>query len=146
MNKTSESRHRARRSAVQALYQWDLTEQAPDQIEAHFINEYDLTGTDMDYFDLLIREVPLYHQELDANLTPYLDRSMDQIDPVEKAILRLAAYELEFQQNIPCKAILNEAVELSKTFGAEHGYRFVNGVLDKLAGQLRPVEVSGHTA
>ena len=137
------SRHRARHSAVQALYQWDLTEQAPDQIEAHFINEYDLTGTDMEYFDLLIHEVPLYHQELDANLSPFLDREMEQIDPVERAILRLAAYELEFQRSVPCKAVLNEAIELSKTFSAEHGYRFINGVLDKLALQMRPDEVNG---
>ena len=146
MSKSSKGRHQARHSAVQALYQWDLTEQEPGDIEAHFINEFDLTGTDLDYFDLLIREVPLYHQELDANLTPFLDRDIEQIDPVEKAILRLAAYELEYQRSIPCKAILNEAVELSKTFGAEHGYRFVNGVLDKLAQQLRPVEVRGQTA
>ena len=146
MSKASAARHRARHSAVQALYQWDLTEQDPDQIEAHFINEFDLTGTDMDYFDLLIREVPLYHQEIDANLSTFLDRGIEQIDPVEKAILRLAAYELEYQPGVPCKAILNEAVELCKTFGAEHGYRFVNGVLDKLAHQLRPVEVHGKTA
>lgn len=132
------SRHRARKTAVQALYQWDLTEQEPDQIELHFINEYDLSGTDLDYFHKLIREVPLYQRELDENLRPLLDRDLESVDPVEKAILRLGAYELEYEPSIPYKAILNEAVELAKTFGAEHGYKFVNGVLDKLAVRLRP--------
>ncbi|MDH3689023.1 MAG: transcription antitermination factor NusB [Gammaproteobacteria bacterium] len=132
------SRHSARRTAVQALYQWDLTEQSPDQIENHFINEYDLSGTDLEYFHKLVRQVPLYRQELDENLRPFLDRDLDAVDPVEKAILRLGAYELEYEPTIPHKAILNEAVELAKTFGAEHGYKFVNGVLDKLALKLRP--------
>lgn len=131
------SRHRARRIAVQALYQWDLTEQDPDQIEHHFISEHDLSDTDLEYFHKLIRQVPLYRQELDENLKPFLDRDLDAVDPVEKAILRLGAYELEYERSIPPKAILNEAVELSKTFGAEHGYKFVNGVLDKLALKLR---------
>lgn len=134
----SNSRHRARKTAVQALYQWDLTEQDPDQIELHFINEYDLSGTDLNYFHKLIREVPMYQRELDENLRPLLDRDLETVDPVEKAILRLGAYELEYEPSIPYKAILNEAVELAKTFGAEHGYKFVNGVLDKLAVRLRP--------
>ena len=134
------SRHKARRAAVQALYQWDLTEQDPDQIESHFINEHNLTGADSEYFNGLVREVPLYHQELDSNISPCLDRELENVDPVEKAILRIAAYELEYQKNIPYRAVLDEAIKLSKAFGADQGYKFVNGVLDKLALVLRPEE------
>lgn len=132
------SRHQAREAAVQALYQWDLTEQDPDEILEHFILQHDLEDADQAYFYCLVREVPLYHQEIRAQIEPFLDRDMDSIDPVERSILRLGAYELEYRPDVPAKVILNEAVELAKTFGADHSYRFVNGVLDKLAHRLRP--------
>lgn len=132
------SRHAARQAAVQALYQWDLTEQEPAEIEAHFIQQHDLEGADRGYFHILIFEVPLYRQEIQANLQSCLDREFDSIDPVERVILRIGAYELEYQHDVPTKVIINEAVELAKTFGADHGYRFVNGVLDRLAERLRP--------
>ncbi|MAG00065.1 MAG: transcription antitermination factor NusB [Acidiferrobacteraceae bacterium] len=132
------SRYLARRCAVQALYQWDLTEQDPHKIEDHFIAEHDLSDTDFAYFRTLIENIPLYHQELDANLSDYLDREIESVDPVEKAILRIGAYELEYQHDIPFKVVIYEAVELSKTFGAEHGYQFVNAVLDGLKERLRP--------
>ncbi len=132
------SRHAARQAAVQALYQWDLTEQDPGDIEAHFIQQHDLEGADQGYFHTLICEVPLYRQEIQANLQPCLDREFDSIDPVERVILRIGAYELEYQHDVPTKVIINEAVELAKIFGADHGYKFVNGVLDRLAEQLRP--------
>jgi len=136
----SGSRHMARRAAVQALYQWDLTEQEPDDIESHFINEHNLTGADFEYFNGLVRQVPMYHQELDSNITPCLDRDLDNVDPVEKAILRIAAYELEYQKDIPYRAVLDEAIKLSKAFGSDYSYKFVNGVLYKLALVLRPDE------
>ncbi|MFC1665716.1 transcription antitermination factor NusB [Pseudomonadota bacterium] len=136
----SGSRHKARRAAVQALYQWDLTEQDPDQIESHFISEHNLTGADSEYFNALVRQVPLYHQELDSNIAPCLDREMENVDPVEKAILRIAAYELEYQKEIPYRVVLDEAIKLSKAFGSDQGYKFVNGVLDKLALVLRSEE------
>ncbi len=132
------SRHAARQAAVQALYQWDLTEQDPGEIEAHFIQQHDLEDADQGYFHILISEVPLYRQEIQANLQPYLDRDFDSIDPVERVILRIGAYELEYQHDVPAKVIINEAVELAKTFGADYGYKFVNGVLDRLAESLRP--------
>ncbi len=132
------SRHAARQAAVQALYQWDLTEQDPGEIEAHFIQQHDLEDTDRGYFHILICEVPLYRREIQANLQPCLDREFDTIDPVERVILRIGAYELEYQHDIPTKVIINEAVELAKTFGADYGYKFVNGVLDRLAQNLRP--------
>ncbi len=125
---------------MQALYQWDLTEQDPAEIERHFVHEHDMSTTDSDYFHLLIRNVPLYHQEIDANLATCLDRPVASVDPVERAILRVGAYELEYEHGVPFRVIIDEAVELARTFGAEHGYKFVNGVLDRLAATLRAGE------
>jgi N utilization substance protein B len=135
------SRHMARQAAVQALYQWQLTGQAPDDIEHHFISDHDLRGIDVEYFHELVREVPLHLHELDDHLAPNLDRGIDEVDPVERAILRLGAYELEFRLEVPYKVVINEAVELAKTFGAEHGHKYVNAVLDKVALKLRAAEI-----
>ena len=139
---SSKSRHLARRNAVQALYQWDLTEQDPSDIEDSFIEGHDLSKVDQEYFRQLIRNVPLFHMEIDDRLSQYIKRGIDKLDPVERAILRLGTYELEFEKNIPYKAILDEAIELTKVFGSEEGYRFVNGVLDRLAKELRQTEIS----
>lgn len=136
------SRNRARQAAVQALYQWQLTQQPPDEIESHFINDHELEGVDLEYFHRLVREVPLHLHELDDHLIPHLDRDIEEVDPVERAILRIGAFELEFHPEIPYKVVLNEAVELAKTFGAEHGHKYINAVLDKVAGQLRASEIS----
>lgn len=135
------SRHKARRSAVQALYQWQLTQQAPSDIENHFILDHTMDDVDVDYFHHLVREVPLRQHELDDHLVPYLDRDIGDVDPVERAILRIGAYELEFRPEIPYKVIVNEAVELAKTFGAEHGHRYVNAILDRVALDLRAREI-----
>ncbi len=135
-------RHRARRCAVQALYQWDLTEQPVEDIENHFIHEAGLTAVDKTFFHHLVTQVPLHKQELDGRINPHLDdRGMDNIDPVERAILRLATYEMEYDTATPAKVILNEAVELAKTFGSEHGYKFINGVLDKILLELRSSDI-----
>ena len=138
----SKSRHLARRHAVQALYQWDLTEQEASEIESSFIEGHDLSRVDLEYFRHLIRNVPLYHQEVDDRLSQYIKRGVENIDPVERAILRLGTYELEYEKTIPYKSIIDEAIELTKVFGAEEGYRFVNGVLDRLAKELRQSEIS----
>ena len=138
------SRHKARRSAVQALYQWQLTQQAPGDIEHHFILDHPMEDVDVEYFHKLVREIPLRLHELDDHLGPYLDREIADVDPVERAILRIGAYELEFHPEIPYRVILNEAVELAKTFGAEHGHKYVNAVLDRVAGDLRGDEVHTH--
>src|SRR5688572_22566598 len=135
------SRHKARRSAVQALYQWQLTQQAPGDIETHFILDHAMDDVDVDYFHHLVREVPLHLHELDDHLVPHLDRDIGDVDPVERAILRIGAYELEFHPEIPYKVIVNEAVELAKTFGAEHGHRYVNAILDRVAINLRAHEI-----
>lgn len=135
------SRNRARQAAVQALYQWQLTQQPPDQIESHFINDHELNGVDLEYFHHLVREVPRHLHELDDHLIPHLDRDIEEVDPVERAILRIGVFELEFHPEIPYKVVLNEAIELTKTFGAEHGHKYINAVLDKVAVHLRTGEV-----
>lgn len=136
------SRSRARQAAVQALYQWQLTEQPPEQIESHFISDHELNGVDLDYFHHLVLEIPLHQHELDDHLLPHIERTINEIDPVERAILRIGVFEFEFHPEIPYKVILNEAVELAKIFGAEHGHKFVNGVLDKVAAKLRAHEIT----
>lgn len=133
----SGNRHLARQAAVQALYQWDLTEQAPEAILEHFIQQHDTAEIDEDYFQLLVREIPLYHRELEAHIIPMLDRDLEDVDPVERAILRIGAYELEYRTDVPRNVVINESVELAKTFGAELSYKFINGVLDKVAAELR---------
>ena len=134
------SRHKARRAAVQALYQWQLTEQAPGEIEDHFILDHEMEDVDLEYFHHLVREVPLHLHELDDHILPYLDRAINEVDPVERAILRIGAYELEFQPDIPYKVILNEGVELAKKFGTEDSSSFVNGVLDRIAEDLGRID------
>ena len=136
------SRHKARRAAVQALYQWQLTQQAPGDIENHFILDHEMDDIDVDYFHHLVREIPLHIHELDDHITPHLDRRLNDVDPVELACLRIGTYEFEFHPEIPYKVILNEAVELAKTFGAEHGHKYVNAILDKVAEGLRASEIS----
>ncbi len=135
------SRHMARQAAIQALYQWQLTSQQPEDIEQHFINDHELKGVDVEYFHQLVREIPLHRHELDDHIAPHLDRTIEEVDPVERAILRVGAYELEFLLEIPYKVVINEAVELAKTFGAEHGHKYVNAILDKVAAKLRAAEI-----
>ena len=136
------SRHLARRAVVQALYQWELTQQSRLDIEKHFLADDSHKKSDTEYFHELIREIPRLVEELDANLAPYIDRSISLVDPVERAVLRLAAYEMLHHPEIPYRVVLNEAIELSRTFGSDNGYRFVNGILDKMGAEIRSVEAA----
>ena len=133
----------ARRCAVQALYEWQMTGQEPRLIAAQFLADQDLGKADPDYFRELVQEVPARAAAIDAALEPFLDRPLAQVDPVERAILRIGGYELMQRPDIAYRIVINEAVELAKVFGAEQGHRFVNGVLDKLARAVRPVEFAG---
>lgn len=135
-------RHKARCSAVQALYQWQITRQPSNEIENHFLADNALDAADLDYFQHLVREIPVHAQALDARLAPHVDRDIGEVDPVERAILRLGAFELEYHPEIPYRVVLNEAVELAKTFGAEHGHKYVNAVLDQVAFALRAPEIA----
>lgn len=137
----SASRTRARRRAVQAIYQWQLGGQDVSDIESQFVGEYDFSNTDVGYFRELLRQVTGRLAELDAELVPQLDRPLREVDPVECAILRLAVYELRQHPEIPYRVVINEAVELAKMYGAEQGHRYVNSVVDKIARRLRALEI-----
>jgi len=135
----------ARRYAVQAIYQWQMIGQDVSEIRNiidQFVAEQDQNGFDIKYFDALLRGVSGNLKALDQQLKPCLDRSIESVDPVERAILRLGAFELILRPEVPYRVIINESVELAKIFGAEQGHRFVNGVLDKLAKQTRAMEMS----
>jgi N utilization substance protein B len=138
----SRQRSRARHYAVQALYQWQLAGQDVGDIVAQFLTGPEAAKFDTDYFRDLLRGVTTHAAELDGHLSPHVDRPIGQIDPVERAILRLGAYELAHHPEVPYRVAINEAVELAKTFGAEEGHKYVNGVLDKVARALRAVEVA----
>jgi N utilization substance protein B len=132
----------SRRLTVQALYQWLVNETAPDALLLQFNEQPEGLGrADADYFAELLRGTVNVASQLTLELAPYLDRPVVQLDPVEHAILLLGAYELREHPEVPWKVIVNEAVTLAKTFGAEEGYKFVNGVLDKFARTVRPAEV-----
>ena len=95
---------------------------------------------DIEYFEDLLRGVETNVAGLDQCLRPHIDREVEQVDPIERAALRLAAYELKFRPDVPYRVVINEAIEVTKRFGADHGHSYVNGVLDKLAGELRATE------
>ncbi len=130
----------ARRLAVQALYQWQLAGQDIADILAQFCEERAPDETQREYFTELLRGVATHLDELDDLLTPLLKRPLDQVDPVERAILRVGAFELAHRPEVPYRVVINEGVELAKRFGADQGHRFINGVLDRLAVDLRAVE------
>ncbi len=137
----SRARSLARERAMQALYQWQMTGQNLTDIEQQFITEQDMKGVDKEYFKELLHEVPKRIDEFDLLSKDLLSRPIEQVDPVERAILRIGLYELKQRIDIPYRVVINEAVELAKSYGAEAGHKFVNGTLDKAAKSLREVEV-----
>ena len=137
----SQARKRARRLVCQALYQWQITSQDIDLIETQFKQENSMKKVDEAYFKELLHEVPRQVAVLDDHILPYISRPIDAIDPVERGILRLGTYELLNRLDVPYRVVINEAVELAKTFGAEQAHKFINGVLDKLAAKLRASEI-----
>ena len=137
------ARSRARRRALQALYAWQLSGSHMQAVIEQFRHEQDMEVADLDYFEDLLHGVEKHVAELDAMLRPYLDREVAEVDPIERAALRLAAYELKHRPDVPYRVVINEAIEVTKRFGADHGHSYVNGVLDKLAGELRSAEKRG---
>jgi N utilization substance protein B len=136
------ARRRARELAMQGIYQWHLTGADLAQVEKQMREEKNLGNYDAKFFATLLRGVLTQHADLEAALAPHLDRALAELSPVELSVLLLAAYELLLQPEIPYKVIINEAVDLAKTFGGTDGHKFVNGVLDKLAAQVRAVEIA----
>ena len=135
----------ARRCAVQALYQWQMSGQDPNRILSEFVAERELRQADREYFRLLVQEISTHIQSLEEALKNALDRPIAELTPVERAVLWIGAYELKFHPEIPWRVVINEAVELTKLFGAEQAYKYVNGVLDKVARALRSSDPSSRS-
>jgi transcription antitermination protein NusB len=136
------ARSRARRRALQAVYAWQVSGNPVARVIDEFRHEQDMEIADVEYFEDLVRGVDTHRAELDAALTPHLDREMERVDPIERAALRLGAYELRHRIDVPYRVVINEAVEVVKRFGTEYGHTYVNGVLDKLAVDWRSAEVN----
>ena len=131
------ARRKARRLAIQAIYSWQLSKNSISDIEAEFLTDNETSKVDVDYFQDLIRGVAGQASSLDGSLSPFTDRPFAELDQIERAILRVAAYELKVRIDVPYKVVMNEAIELAKAFGADDSHRFVNGVLDKAVDSLR---------
>lgn len=135
-----QARVKARRLAMQALYQWDLSGNNLADIDKQFKESDEYSGVDDLYFEELLHQIPARLDEVEAGLINSMQIGWKDVDPVERAVLRLASYELLAHVEIPYKVVINEAVNLAKKFGAEQAHKFVNGVLDKAARELRAVE------
>lgn len=131
-------RRKARELAVQAVYSWQLSQNSVTDIEANFLTDNSSRRFDIDYFQQLFRGVTSTVSELDAAISPHVDRPLDDVDHVEKSILRVAIYELSACQDVPYRVVINEAIELAKSFAADDSHKFVNGVLDKAVKLIRP--------
>ena len=136
------ARSRARRRALQALYAWQLSSSPVDKVIEQFRAEQDMEIADLEYFEALVRGVTEHADELDAVLSKFIDRSMAQVDPIERAVLRIAGFELAYRVDVPYRVVINEAIETTKRFGAEHGHTYVNGVLDRAAAEWRAQEIA----
>lgn len=140
-NTLAAERRKARHYGMQALYQWHMAGAAVGDIEAEFRADYDFSHVDLTYFQDLLHGIPACVDELDDALAPMLDRNVDDLDPIERTLLRMGMYELTRRIDVPYKVVINEEVALAKKFGATDSHKYVNGVLDKAARQLRKVEI-----
>jgi N utilization substance protein B len=131
------ARRRARECAVQALYSWQLSKNDIADVEHQFLTEQDVKDVDVAYFRELLSGAAVNAGMLDELMAPYLSRQLDELGQVERAVLRIALFELKMREDVPYKVAINEAIELAKTFGAEDSHKFVNGVLDKVAPTIR---------
>ena len=136
------ARKKARRFALQALYQWRMAGADTGDILRQFQESNDLKKTDVDYFKELVRKSISLHEELDAEFAAFLDRDFDDLDPIEISILRLGTYEMKYRIDVPYKVVINEGIELAKTYGATDSFRYINGILDQLALKLRKAETA----
>jgi N utilization substance protein B len=134
------ARSRARRRALQAVYAWQLAGGNVQQVIAQFAHEQAHEIADLEYFEDLVRGVLRHTAELDTALAEFVDREVEQVDPIERAALRIAAYELRHRPDVPYRVVINEAIDTTKRFGSEHGHTYVNGVLDHAAAAWRAPE------
>lgn len=141
----SQARTNARKAAVQALYQWQMAGQDLSEIERQFLEEERLKDAQKSYFAELFYGVPKNLDTIDRALSEFVDRPVDTIDPVERAILRIGVYELLHRLDMPYRVVLNEGINLAKYFGADGSHKYVNGILDKVAQQKRAAEIKNKT-
>ena len=139
-NTLAAQRRKARHFGLQALYQWTLSDASLVDIDAEFRVDNDFRHTDGEYFQALLRGVMQDVEALEALFSPLLDRALDDLDPIERNLLRMGTFELKERIDVPYKVVINEAVSLAKKFGATESHRYINGVLDKVASELRTVE------
>ena len=140
-NQEIREKRRARKLAVQALYQWHMSGTEPAEVLAQFCSINNMSKVDLEYFTCLLYGIQSEITVLHAALIPFLDRSLESLDPIELTILRLSTFELIHCLEIPYRVVLDESVSLAKTFGSQDGYRYVNGVLHQLAKKLRTTEI-----
>lgn len=134
-------RSKARHYAMQALYQWHMTQAPLNVIEAEYRTDNDMSKVDVDYLHELVHNVPAKLSELETDFLPHVnDMTRDDMDPITLAVLRLSVYELRYRLDVPYRVVINEALNLAKRFGATDSYKFINGVLDKVAPRLRTAE------
>lgn len=131
-------RRKARELAVQAVYSWQISQNSVTDVEVGFITDNSKRRFDIEYFQLLLRGVTRNVTSIDQAISPHVDRPIDDIDHVEKAILRVAVFELSDCQEVPYRVVINEAIELAKLFAADDSHKFINGVLDKAVKLIRP--------
>jgi transcription antitermination protein NusB len=135
------ARRLARRLALQVLYQWLMSGEDLVTIQAQTLAFNAIDKVDVDYFNRLISGIQVQLNEVEAAFSVFLDRPLQQLNPIEHTILRMSAYELLYMPEIPYKIVLDESINLARTFGAEEGHRYVNGVLHHLAQKVRAVEI-----
>jgi len=142
IKKTSRTQQRryAREKALQALYQWDIGNAQSSDVREQFLQTQDMSRVDVDYFTELFNGVSHDPDVVDEAMINALDRPLTDLDPIERAVLRIAVYEFQHRLDVPVRVVINEGIEITKRFGADKGHRYVNGVLDKLAAVLRPQE------
>jgi N utilization substance protein B len=133
-------RQKARRMVLQALYQWELAGSAVSAIQAEFRSYY-LGKIDWAYFNEVFPAIPPRVKELDDAMVQWLDRDIKDLDPIELCLLRFGMYELLHRIDVPYKVVINEHVELARVFGATDGHKYINGILDKAARQIRTLEI-----
>ena len=137
----AKGRSNARKKAMQALYQWHMSGNDLAEIEAQFQQEQNMEKVDVEYFSALLHGVPAQVNSLDELIAKYSDRKNSELDPIEQSILRLSTYEIKNRIDVPYKIIISESLTLAKLFGSDKSHAFVNSVLDKLAKELRKVEI-----
>ena len=134
------ARSRARRRALQAIYAWQVSGGTAQQVIAQFAHEQAHEVADLEYFEDLVRGVLRHAAGIDTALAAFIDREVEQVDQIERASLRIAAYELLHRPDVPYRVVINEAIDTTKRFGSEHGHTYVNGVLDHAAAEWRAPE------